>query len=231
MRAYATVQKLLCHESCRELILSLVRASCRLSFAARPPASSTKSVAVRSRNPSKPALAHHEVAAAVLHKHHLIIRVGTGLIQFVYQSHSRLTTEFTRHRKSFFAIFRASSLGIVLSLQYRALNPAACLLLGKTSQVKSDNVSDVPPVCYHLPAQGLVRLPYFLPTHSATVLHHSTFAALVPLEDCWWNLSALCALALLVIPVHSLKHNVHQLSVDPRGCARRDNCLLPTETS
>ena len=134
-------------------------------------------------------------------------------------------------QKSIFAIFRASSLGIVLSLQYRALNPAACLLLGKTSQVKSDNVSDVPPVCYHLPAQGLVRLPYFLPTHSATVLHHSTFAALVPLEDCWWNLSALCALALLVIPVHSLKHNVHQLSVDPRGCARRDNCLLPTETS
>jgi len=36
MRAHAAVQKLLCHESYHELILSLVRASCRLSFAARP---------------------------------------------------------------------------------------------------------------------------------------------------------------------------------------------------
>jgi len=36
MRAYATVQKLLCHESSCELILSLARASCRLLFAARP---------------------------------------------------------------------------------------------------------------------------------------------------------------------------------------------------
>jgi len=44
MRAYATVQKLLCHENCCELILILVRASYRLLFAIRPPASSTKSV-------------------------------------------------------------------------------------------------------------------------------------------------------------------------------------------
>jgi len=29
-------------------------------------------------------LAHDAVAAAVLHKHHPIIRVGAGLIQFVY---------------------------------------------------------------------------------------------------------------------------------------------------
>jgi len=36
VRAYATVQKPLCHQSCCELILSLARASCRLSFATRP---------------------------------------------------------------------------------------------------------------------------------------------------------------------------------------------------
>jgi len=36
MRAYATVQKLLCYGSYCELVLSLARASCRLSFAARP---------------------------------------------------------------------------------------------------------------------------------------------------------------------------------------------------
>jgi len=45
MQTYATVQKLLCHGSYCELILSLARASYRLSFAARPLAGSTKSVA------------------------------------------------------------------------------------------------------------------------------------------------------------------------------------------
>ena len=43
MRAYATVQKLLCHGKYCKLILSLARASCRLSFATRPPAVSKKS--------------------------------------------------------------------------------------------------------------------------------------------------------------------------------------------
>jgi len=42
--------------------------------------------AVRSRNPSKSTLTHDAVTAAVLHKHHLIIRVGAGLIQFVHGS-------------------------------------------------------------------------------------------------------------------------------------------------
>jgi len=39
--------------------------------------------AVRSRNPSKSTLAHDVVAAAVSHKHHLIICVGAFLILFV----------------------------------------------------------------------------------------------------------------------------------------------------
>ena len=47
MRAYATVQKLLCHGNYCELILGPVQASSRLSFAARPVAVSTKSVARR----------------------------------------------------------------------------------------------------------------------------------------------------------------------------------------
>ena len=45
MRVYATVQKLLCHGNDCELVLSLARASYRLSFAARPATVSTKSVA------------------------------------------------------------------------------------------------------------------------------------------------------------------------------------------
>jgi len=46
--------------------------------------------AVRSRNLSKSTLAHDAVAAAVSHKHLSVIRVGAGLIQFVYGSHWRL---------------------------------------------------------------------------------------------------------------------------------------------
>jgi len=40
-----------------------------------------------------------------LHKHHLIIRVGAGLIQFVYRSHLRLATEVTRNRNAFSPFF------------------------------------------------------------------------------------------------------------------------------
>ena len=120
MRAYATVQELLCHGSYCELILSLLRTSCRLSLADRPsagstrltpsflsflpsradgpPAGSTRMIpsrldlpdAVHFKNLSKSTLAHDAVATAVLHKHHPIIRVSAGLIQFVYGSRSHL---------------------------------------------------------------------------------------------------------------------------------------------
>ena len=62
---------------------------------------------VRSRNPSKSTLAHDAVGTAVLHKHHPIIRVGAGLIQFVCRSYFRLATEATRNRNDF-SIFPAS---------------------------------------------------------------------------------------------------------------------------
>ena len=57
--------------------------------------------AVRSKNSSKSTLAHDAVATAVSHKHHSIIRVGAGLVQFVYGLHSRLATELTHHRNLF----------------------------------------------------------------------------------------------------------------------------------
>jgi len=87
----ATVQKLLCHGSSCELILSLAQASCRLSFAARPAAASTKSVARRCsfKKSIQIHAAHDAVAAAVSHKYHSIIRVGADLIQFFYGSHSK----------------------------------------------------------------------------------------------------------------------------------------------
>ena len=109
MRAYSTVQQLLCHGSYCELILSLAPTSCRLLFTAhpfaRPLAGNLLRDAVRSRNPSKSTLAHDAVATAVLHKHHLIIRVGAGLIQFVYRSLLRLATEVTRSRNAFLPFF------------------------------------------------------------------------------------------------------------------------------
>jgi len=71
-----------------QTILGLVQASCRLLFAARPPAVSTKSVARRCslKKKSKSTLAHDAVADALLHKHHLIIYIGAGPIQLIYGS-------------------------------------------------------------------------------------------------------------------------------------------------
>jgi len=68
MRAYSTVQQLLCHGSYCELILNLARTSCRLLLTARPTArllaGNPLRDAVRSRNLSKSTLAHDAVAAA-----------------------------------------------------------------------------------------------------------------------------------------------------------------------
>jgi len=108
MRAYSTVQQLLCHGCYCELILSLARTSCRLLFTARPtarPLAGNLLRDVRLRNPSKSTLAHDAVGTAVLHKHHPIIRVGAGLIQFVYRSHLRLATEAIRNRIAFSPFF------------------------------------------------------------------------------------------------------------------------------
>ena len=114
MRAYSTVQQLLCHGGYCELILSLARTSCRLLFTAhptaRPLAGNLLRDAVRSRNPSRSSLTHDAVATAVLHKHHPIISVGAGLIQFVYRSHLRLATEATRNRNAFSPFFARVSL-------------------------------------------------------------------------------------------------------------------------
>ena len=114
MRAHATVQQLLFHRSYCELILSLARTSCRLSFppallslgrAGRPPVGMLPD-AVRLRNPSKSTLAHDAVAAVVLHEHHPIVRVGAGLIKFVYGSHSRMATDLTLDKNLFRSHFR-----------------------------------------------------------------------------------------------------------------------------
>ena len=72
------------------LILSLVQASCRLLFAARPPAIATLwSPDDCSIKQSRSTLADDAVAAAFK----TIIHVGAGLIHLVYGSHSRLVAD------------------------------------------------------------------------------------------------------------------------------------------
>ena len=109
MRAYSTVQQILCHGGYCELILSLARTSCRLLFTAgptaRPLAGNPLHDVFRSRNPSESTLAHDAVATAVLHKHHPIIRVGAGLIKFVCRSNLCLATEATRNKNAFSPFF------------------------------------------------------------------------------------------------------------------------------
>ena len=86
------------------------RAGCRFRppscpFASRPPFCWPVARHVRLRNPIKSTLAHDAVSAVVLHKHHLIIRVGAGLIQFVYGSLSRLAADLTLDKNLFFLPF------------------------------------------------------------------------------------------------------------------------------
>ena len=99
-------------ESCANIVQAAV--------SARPPAPSSSRphlllARLNKRNTSKSTLAHDTVPAVLLHKHHLIIRVGAGLIQFVYCSHPRMTVDlpstkiyFRTHFRGVFANWVAS---------------------------------------------------------------------------------------------------------------------------
>jgi len=97
-------------------------ADCRLPPALLPPAGrpalarspaallpSIRYSTLFAKNPSKSTLAHDVVAATVLHKHHSIIRVGTGLIQFIFGSRSYLANGRYLSQKCVFAIFARQS--------------------------------------------------------------------------------------------------------------------------
>jgi len=82
-------------ESCANIVQAVVSAHPPAPWSSRPPSCWPVARHVRLRNLIKSTLAHDAVAAVVLHKHHLIIRVGAGLIQFVFGSHSRLAADLT----------------------------------------------------------------------------------------------------------------------------------------
>ena len=88
-------------ESCANIVQAVVSAHPPPPSSSRPPSCWPVTRHVRLRNLIESTLAHDAVAAVVLHKHHLIIRVGAGLIQFVYGSHSRLTTDLTLDKNLF----------------------------------------------------------------------------------------------------------------------------------
>jgi len=104
MRTYATVQKLLVWKVLRTYFESCIVQTvvcCSLLppiLLSRPNLSPD---AVRSRNPSKSTLAHDAIAAAVLHKHHSIIRVGVDRIQSVCRLHSRLAADLILNKVLF----------------------------------------------------------------------------------------------------------------------------------
>jgi len=112
MYPYTSVQKLLYHRNYCDFMLSIVQASYRLLFVARLTVVSTTSVTRRSqthsRKPSKSTLTHDAVAAAAMsHNHHSIIRVGSSLIQIVYDSHLKLGHRVHPSQNYYFAVFRA----------------------------------------------------------------------------------------------------------------------------
>ena len=97
---------------------------------------------VRLRNPIKSTLAHDAVAAVVLHKHHLIIRVGVGLIQFVYGSHSRLAADLTLDKNLFPLPFsRAFSCVCVSRVYERAYLAILCASADDNVKPTKSNIS------------------------------------------------------------------------------------------
>jgi len=93
-------------ESCASIVQAVVFRPLLLPLLLSRPNPSPD--AVHSRNSSKSTLAHDTVVAAVSHKHHSIIRVDAGLIQFVYGLHLCLATGVTSSRNLFAPFFRAT---------------------------------------------------------------------------------------------------------------------------
>ena len=92
-------------ETCANIVQAVVTAHPLTPSSSRTPSCWPVARHVRLKNPVKSTLTHDAVAAVVLRKHHLIIRVGAGLIQFVYGSHSRLTADLTLDKNLFLLPF------------------------------------------------------------------------------------------------------------------------------
>jgi len=97
MRAYATVQKPLCHGNYCELSWDFCkpRAGCCLPHALLLSRRNQSPDAARPKKMSKSTLAHDAVATVVSHTHHSIIRVGAGhtIHMCIYMLAGRMRSE------------------------------------------------------------------------------------------------------------------------------------------
>ena len=105
-------------ESCANIVQAVISARPPAPLSSRPPSCWPVARPVRLKNPSKSTQAHDAVTAVVLHKHHLIIRVGAGLIQFVYGPHSHMAADLTLDKNLFSQPF---SRGLSMILKFRCL--------------------------------------------------------------------------------------------------------------
>jgi len=120
-------------ESCASIVQAVIYRP--LSSLSRPNQSSD---AVRSRNPFKSQLARDAVATAVSHKHHLIICVGAGLIQFVCGSHSKRDHRDYPSQRSIFTIFFAGiypqlfvvGVACIIQVSWGSVHMQVCMLYG-----------------------------------------------------------------------------------------------------
>jgi len=148
-------------ESCANIVQAVVSARPLAPSSSRPP-SCWQMCSLR--NSSKTTLAHEAaVAAIVLHKHHLIIRVGAGLIQFVYGLHSHMAADLTLNKNLFLQPF---SRCFLLRLGGRELMTQKGLLLEEEVQFYWQTLSSSR-------AHSLARALSLFLTHLLMFVDHS----------------------------------------------------------
>jgi len=96
-------------ESCASIEQAVVcrMPTCRPDEVGRP-------TTARSRKQFKSTLVHDAVAAALSHKHHLIIHVGADPTQLVYDSHSQLAVELIHEQNLLFSQFFLRAFSLIL---------------------------------------------------------------------------------------------------------------------
>ena len=112
----------------------------------------------------------------MLHKYHLIIRVGAGLIQFVYRSRLRFATEATRKRNAFSPFFARVTEDLTGRTASRRDNPHRVGMIansfsGTAKQTDEDRIGKL---SLSFPQTFSPRDPYSRPSTPAPDYHRAT---------------------------------------------------------
>ena len=132
------------------------RARCRLTPALLLSPRNQSSNTVRSISLSKSTLGHDTVAAAVLHKHHSIVRVCAGLIQHIYSSHSKRDhgSSITEIHQFFAGFFTLNQVACICL--HTSMKRTRCIIVRCSSPVLRCLVSWF---CLSLPAFSFLITP------------------------------------------------------------------------